>query len=88
MEKIVNPDALQQNLGMTILRTEDLQYLQLSIGIKNGNASYPCPFCNWHMIGENRDALDSICTSRDIKKDIDFFCRLGPRRDISHLCHG
>ena len=34
MERLVNPQSLEQNLGITVLRTGDLQYLQLSIGIK------------------------------------------------------
>ena len=88
LEKLVNPEALQLNLGLTILRTGDLQFLQLSIGIKTGNAAYPCPFCNWRMTGEHRDAVDAVCATRDIKKDIDIFCRHGSRRDISNICHG
>ena len=53
IEKLVNPQLLEENLGMKVLRTGDLQYLQLSIGIKTGNASYPCPFCYWRMTGTN-----------------------------------
>ena len=88
LEKLVNPESLNNKLGMTVLRTGDLQYLQLSIGIKTGNATYPCPFCTWRMTGVNRDAVDAVCSERNIRKDIDTFYRLGSQRSISHLCHG
>ena len=45
LESLVNPQKLYENLGVTVLRTGDLQYLQLSVGIMTGNAMYPCPFC-------------------------------------------
>ena len=54
-----------------MLRTGDLQYLQLSIGIKTGYATFPCPFCNWRMTGVNRDTVDTVCSPRDIAKDLD-----------------
>ena len=88
MENLVNPQSLHDQLGMTVLRTGDLQYLQLSVGIKTGNASYPCPYCYWRMTGINRDAVDAVCTKRDIKKDLTTFHQLGSDRQKSHLCHG
>ena len=88
IEKLVNPQSLEENLGITVLRTGDLQYLQLSIGIKTGNAAYPCPFCNWRMTGVNRDAVDTVSSSRNIKEDLDIFIRHGSNRSLSHLAHG
>ena len=88
IEKLVNPQLLEENLGMKVLRTGDLQYLQLSIGIKTGNASYPCPFCYWRMTGNNRDAVDSVCTQRNIQKDLECFTKHGSNRNKSNLCHG
>ena len=88
MEKLVNPQSLEQNLGITVLRTGELQYLQLSIGIKTGNAAYPCPFCNWRMTGANRDAVDAVCSSRNIKKDVEHFSRLGSNQNLSQRFHG
>ena len=88
MERLVNPQSLEQNLGITVLRTGDLQYLQLSIGIKTGNAAYPCPFCNWRMTGANRDAVDAECSSRNIKKDLEHFCKLGSNRPLSQGFQG
>ena len=73
---------------MKVLRTGDLQYLQLSIGIKTGNASYPCPFCYWRMTGTNRDAVDSVCTQRNIQKDLECFTKHGSNRNKSNLCRG
>ena len=87
LEDLVNPQSLTEKLGITILRTGDLQYLQLSIGIKTGNATFPCPFCNWRMTGENRDAVDAVCHPRDIQADIETFSNLGSDRKKSHLCH-
>ena len=88
MEKLVDPQSLESKLGMTVLRTGDLQYLQLSIGIKTGNASYPCPFCNWRMTGANRDAVDDVCSNRDIGKDLNDFHKRGSNRNLIHLFHG
>ena len=88
LETLVNPQSLQENLGVTILRTGDLQYLQLSVGIKTGNATYPCPFCYWRMTGENRDAADAECVKRNVQNDIETFSRLGCDRKFSHRCHG
>ena len=88
IERLVNPQSLVENLGMTVLRTGDLQYLQLSIGIKTGNAAYPCPFCNWRMTGGNRDAVDAVCAPRNINKDFENFCRLNSNRNLSHRFHG
>ena len=88
IEELVNPQSLEQNLGMTVLRTGDLQYLQLSIGIKTGNATYPCPFCNWRMTGANRDAVDAFSSPRNIQKDLESFRHLGSNRQYSHRCHG
>ena len=88
IEELVNPKSLEQNLGMTVLRTGDLQYLQLSIGIKTGNAAYPCPFCNWRMTGANRDAVDAFSSPRNIQKDLEAFRHLGSNRQYSHRCHG
>ena len=88
IENLVNPQSLVEKLGMKVLRTGDLQYLQLSVGIKTGNASYPCPFCYWHMTGVNRDAVDAVCATRDIQEDLAIFLRLGSNRQKSHLCHG
>ena len=88
LETLVNPQILQENLGLTILRTGDLQYLQLSVGIKTGNATYPCPFCYWRMTGINRDAVDAVCILRNVQNDIEDFCKLGSDRKNSHLCHG
>ena len=34
IENLVNPQSLVEKLGMKVLRTGDLQYLQLSVGIK------------------------------------------------------
>ena len=88
LENLVKPQDLHEKLGLTVLRTGDLQYLQLSVGIKTGNAAYPCPFCNWRMTGENRDAVDAVCNPRSIQKDIEIFCRLGSNRANSQRCHG
>ena len=88
MERLVNPEILKTKLGMTVLRTGDIQYLQLSIGIKTGNASYPCPFCNWRMTGDNRDDVDAVCSPRNIKKDLEHFIKRGSNRNLSHLFHG
>ena len=73
---------------MKVLRTEDLQYLQLSIGIKTGNTSYPCSICYWRMTGTSRDAVDSVCQQRNIQKDLEHFMNHGSDRNKSHLCHG
>ena len=88
LENLVNPQSLEQNLGVRLLRTGDLQYLQLSIGIKTGNATFPCPFCHWRMTGANRDAVDAVCTPRNIADDVNEFVRLGSKRDLSYLCYG
>ena len=88
IEDLVNPQSLETNLGITVLRTGDLQYLQLSIGIKTGNAAYPCPFCNWRMTGVNRDAVDAVCSPRNIIQDVEDFCGLGSNRNLSHRVHG
>ena len=88
LELLVNPQALHEKMGITVLRTGDLQYLQLSIGIKTGYASYPCPFCYWRMTGDNRDAVDTVCPPRNVEEDIETFCHLGSNRAKSHLCHG
>ena len=88
LEKLVNPQSLETNLGIRVLRTGDLQFLQLSIGVKTGHATYPCPFCNWRMTGENRNAVDAVCSPRNISKDLNEFYRLGSNRNLSHLVHG
>ena len=82
LENLVNPQSLEQNLGVRLLRTGDLQYLQLSIGIKTGNATFPCPFCHWRMTGANRDAVDAVCTPRNIADDVNEFVRLGSKREL------
>ena len=47
LESLVNPQKLYENLGVTVLRTGDLQYLQLSVGIMTGNAvDAECNFRN------------------------------------------
>ena len=88
MEDLVKPQDLEKKLGVRVLRTGDLQYLQLSIGIKTGNASYPCPWCNWRMTGANKDAVDTTCAPRNISQDLEVFTRLGSNRDLSSKCHG
>ena len=88
LEKLVNPQNLEKELGIKLLRTGDIQYLQLSIGIKTGNATFPCPFCNWKMTGANRDAVDAVCTPRNVNNDLSEFHRLGSNRNLSHLVHG
>ena len=88
LESLVKPQHLEIELGMTILRTGDLQFLQLSLGIKTGNATFPCPFCYWRMTGENRDAVDVECAERNVIQDVETFRKLGCNRNNSHLCHG
>ena len=88
LELLVNPQSLEKNLGIKLLRTGDLQYLQLSIGIKTGNATFPCPFCYWRMTGDNRDAVDTVCPPRNICNDLEKFLQLGSKRELSNLCHG
>ena len=68
LEELVNPQSLVDTLSIKLLRTGDLQYLQLSIGIKTGNATFPCPFCYWRMTGINRDAVDTACEPRNTSK--------------------
>ena len=43
--ELVQPHILR-DLGARLVYTGDLQFIQLLIGIKTGNASYPCPWCN------------------------------------------
>ena len=73
---------------MKILRTVDIQYLQLSVGIKTGNAAYPCPTCNWRLTGVNSDAVDIVCSPRNVQQDLQTFHNLGSNRKHSQLCHG
>ena len=40
------------------------------------------------MTGANRDAVDAICTPRNVNRDLSEFHRLGSNRNLSHLVLG
>ena len=85
--ELVKPHSLEE-MGCMLFYTGDLKFIQLLIGIKTGNASYPCPWCNWRMTGQLRDPVESYCTKRNIAKDVEQLKNLGNNRSKSHLCHG
>ena len=85
--ELVKPQSLE-DMGIMIYYTGDLKFIQLLLGIKTGNASYPCPWCNWRMTGKLRDPVEAYCTKRNIAKDVENFQKLGNDRSKSHLCHG
>ena len=85
--ELVKPHSLEE-MGCMLFYTGDLKFIQLLIGIKTGNASYPCPWCNWRMTGQLRDPVESYCTKRNIAKDVEQLKNLGNNRSQSHLCHG
>lgn len=85
---LIKPNELIKNLGCKIMLAGDLKFLQLYLGIKTGNATYPCPWCVWRMTGPERMTVETVCPERDVKKDIAAFRKLDCDREKSSLCHG
>ena len=85
--ELVKPEDLE-DIGARVIYTGDLQFLQLLLCIKTGNASYPCPWCNWRMTGPLRDPVELSCEARNIERDVEKYIQLGELRSKSHLCHG
>ena len=87
MAKLVNPFQLLE-MGAEILLSGDIKFFQLAIGIKTGNSSYPCVWCNWRMTGQTCDPVQQLCAPSDVAKDVAEFIRLGSNRNKSSCYHG
>ena len=84
---LINIESLV-SMGAHVLFAGDLKFIQLLLGIKTGNAMYPCPWCWWRATGAERDPVDAVCAKRDVLKDCDNFVQLGSNRAKSSRCHG
>lgn len=84
---LINVESLV-SMGAHVIFAGDLKFIQLMMGIKTGNAMYPCPWCWWKATGTDRDPVDAVCTKRDVLKDYNDFVQLGSNRARSSRCHG
>ena len=84
---IVRPVELER-LGGHLIWAGDLKFIQLLLGIKTGNTTFPCPWCYWRMTGAERMLPNTTCPTREAKKDIAVFIKGGYNRERTAVSHG